>query len=409
MRLQVDPDLVSWFVSFLRRLFSSDYRRAVAAEAAGDYVTAARAYALAGDRAKVGEMMIERAARAVTPEAKLADLRTAIAWCEGDSDDARAARRRLARAFEAWATQAQLVSEADRDVLRQAAELHASVGEHRRAADCYERTGDSLLALQQLEQAGDVDKLEGLFYKEEQKRRRESRQSEALEDYRAAYRSGLRVRAREALLRGLEGEGRDDRLGLRRMLEELDARRLGHAVVLDDGSERRRFVVGEQLSLGRDDQCEVPLGDAGVSRKHARLAWHGEHLQLSELGSRNGTRWRGLPIEGGGAGAVVIDGDGELQCGPEAKLELQRRGPRRLLLTLRSGAERGLTIVFSPEPVELRPELQLGLGEGGWLTITPSGKSHSALRLNDQPIAGAFQPLRGDRVELPEARYEIAR
>ena len=137
-------------MSFFRRLFSADYRRAVAAEAAGDYVTAARAYALAGDRAKVGEMLVERAQRAPTPEARLADLRTAVGWCEGDSDEAIAARRRLAQGFEEWADKAALVSEADRDVMREAARLFASVGDARRAADCYERTGDSLLALQQL-------------------------------------------------------------------------------------------------------------------------------------------------------------------------------------------------------------------------------------------------------------------
>lgn len=391
-------------MSFWRRLLSADYRRAVAAEAAGDYVTAARAYALAGDRAKVGEMMVERAERAPTPEAKLADLRTAIAWCEGDDVEAVAARRRLARAFDAWATHAQLVSEADRDVMRQAAQLYASVGEHKKAAECYERTGDSMLAVQQLERSGDVDKLEGLFQKEEQKRRRESRQHEAIEDYRVSYRAGQRLRAREALLRGIESDPGDttgDRLGLRRFLQELDERRLGRTLQLDDGVEKRRYVIGERLIIGRDLGCELQLVDAGVSRKHARLSWEGARLRLAELGSRNGTRWRGLPID---TGAIDIDGQGELALGPEAKLELVQSGAV-LTMTLRSGNQRGLVVTFSAQPITIAPGVTLGLDDAGWVTID-AGKQ---ARLNDLPVATAFEPVAGDRLDLPHASFEIAR
>lgn len=395
-------------VSFFRRLFSADYRRAVAAEAAGDYVTAARAYALAGDRAKVGEMLVERAQRAPTPEAKLADLRTAVGWCEGDSDEAIAARRRLAQGFEEWADKAALVSEADRDVMREAARLFASVGDARRAADCYERTGDSLLALQQLERAGDVDKLEGLFNKEEQKRKNENRQHEALEDYRAAYRIGQRARAREALLRGIESDPAD-RLGLRRFLTELDERRLGRAVQLYDGTEHRRFVVGDRLVIGRDPQCELVLADAGVSRKHARLTWDAAGLKLAELGSRNGTRWRGLGIDGN----VTIDGQGELQCGPEAKLALEpdattttTTAPATTLqLTVRSGSQRGLVVLFSTAPIAIGAGLTVRLEPSGWLALDAGGSA----RLNDLPIKGPFEPLAGDRLDLPQGTYEIAR
>ena len=48
----------------MRRMFSADYRAAVAAEAAGDVELAAERYALAGEYAGAVRMHLARAARA---------------------------------------------------------------------------------------------------------------------------------------------------------------------------------------------------------------------------------------------------------------------------------------------------------------------------------------------------------
>jgi hypothetical protein len=90
-------------VAFLRRLLSGDYRRAVAAEAAGDYGEAARHYALCGEREKVAEMHLLRADRAGDAAAAIDELRDAMRWADkGTPTRARIARalggRRLARA-----------------------------------------------------------------------------------------------------------------------------------------------------------------------------------------------------------------------------------------------------------------------------------------------------------------------
>ena len=53
-------------VSFLRRMFSADYRAAVAAEAAGNVDLAAERYALAGEHEGAVRMHLARAARAGT-------------------------------------------------------------------------------------------------------------------------------------------------------------------------------------------------------------------------------------------------------------------------------------------------------------------------------------------------------
>lgn len=51
-------------------------------------------------------------------------------------------------------------------------------------------------------------------------------------------------------------------------------------------------------SLGRADENDIVLGGDLVSRKHARLLVEGDSLQLEDLGSRNGSRINGAPLQG---------------------------------------------------------------------------------------------------------------
>ena len=48
-------------MGLFRRLFSADYRHAVSAEAAGDFLAAARSYALCGKTEKVARMHLAQA------------------------------------------------------------------------------------------------------------------------------------------------------------------------------------------------------------------------------------------------------------------------------------------------------------------------------------------------------------
>ncbi len=51
-------------------------------------------------------------------------------------------------------------------------------------------------------------------------------------------------------------------------------------------------------SLGRADENDIVLGGDLVSRKHARLLVEGDALRLEDLGSRNGSRINGQPLQG---------------------------------------------------------------------------------------------------------------
>ena len=47
--------------------------------------------------------------------------------------------------------------------------------------------------------------------------------------------------------------------------------------------------TGDEIFIGKEDTCEVKITDAGVSRKHARLARKGTGWFVEDLGSSNGT------------------------------------------------------------------------------------------------------------------------
>ena len=49
------------------------------------------------------------------------------------------------------------------------------------------------------------------------------------------------------------------------------------------------YLVSSPAAIGRDRSCEVPLDDPKVSSRHAEIAWDGDTITLTDLGSKNGT------------------------------------------------------------------------------------------------------------------------
>jgi FhaA, N-terminal domain/FHA domain len=92
-------------------------------------------------------------------------------------------------------------------------------------------------------------------------------------------------------------------------LQERARARSETALLLLDG---RRMVVGPAgATLGRSRHCDVVLGDPNVSRQHAEIRPRGGSWVLTDLGSTNGSRINGRPVEGP---EVVRPGD-EIELG----------------------------------------------------------------------------------------------
>jgi FHA domain len=57
-------------------------------------------------------------------------------------------------------------------------------------------------------------------------------------------------------------------------------------------------LESDQLSIGRDSSNEIPVNDAEVSRRHARLSFQGGKYVLEDMGSTNGTFVNGQRLTG---------------------------------------------------------------------------------------------------------------
>ena len=67
------------------------------------------------------------------------------------------------------------------------------------------------------------------------------------------------------------------------------------SIYLEDG---RRVQIGEDpLVIGRMPECDVPLSDSNVSRRHAEVRRQGTGFVVVDRGSTNGTRVNGAQVK----------------------------------------------------------------------------------------------------------------
>ena len=87
------------------------------------------------------------------------------------------------------------------------------------------------------------------------------------------------------------------------------------ATVTFDG--KTRTVSAPRAVLGRSRECEVRVGDANVSRKHAELRHEDDAWWIVDLGSTNGTLVNGRKAkrERLSAGDLIMLGSTEITFG----------------------------------------------------------------------------------------------
>ncbi|MFL5413056.1 MAG: FHA domain-containing protein, partial [Myxococcales bacterium] len=90
----------------------------------------------------------------------------------------------------------------------------------------------------------------------------------------------------------------------------------------DEGQTRVVPVVGDEVTIGREDGNTVRLPERNVSRRHARLVRNDGYFVIEDLGSYNGVRINGARIE---TPRRVQEGDriqiGDYDLGIEGKPE----------------------------------------------------------------------------------------
>src|SRR3954471_7072788 len=397
-------------------MFSADFRRAVAAEAAGDYAEAARAYALAGERVKVAEMHLLRAERAPSPAAKLHELRAAIRWADVDDAEGAAARRRIARALFNWARAAAVVGDPERVVVRDAAQLFIDIADFPAAGECFEFIGDEFAAAEAYQKGGDVERLETVLAREEHRRKRDTRIHDAFEEYKLALAGGERERALEAIRQCAESplpnpskelpELMRDRASYQRLREELEAKLIADgSVVLRAGAvghtRERHYVRSFPLVMGRDAGCQLALRDVGISRHHAQIVAHDDgSFALRDRDSKNGTTLAGVRI----AGALPLAGEGDFGLGELCVVHFAVTADA-LTLEITRGLDRGMRVVAGRGALDVEGAAELMFIDGR-PRLSPLGGR--LLYLNGVHVSSGIQLIRGDVLELGEARLEVA-
>src|SRR2546423_3938591 len=64
-----------------------------------------------------------------------------------------------------------------------------------------------------------------------------------------------------------------------------------------DGATVAHLDKGRSLVVGRSTPADVEIPDPGLSRQHARFWWDDGGIWVEDLGSTNGTKKNGEPIE----------------------------------------------------------------------------------------------------------------
>jgi hypothetical protein len=379
----------------MRRMFSSDYRAAVAAEAAGNVDLAAERYGLAGEHDGAVRMHLARAARAGNRLAEIAALRDAMRWAGDDVELKRRAAAALGKALYEAAKAEGIATERDRGKVREAADLLVTGEEHALAGEALETINDHLGAATAYSAGGLVERMEQALAKDDASANQARDEKDAFASYETAMRIGRRDEARTELARAVAVASHAGEY--RRKLDQLDTALLtaGRVELRRRGKPLIVACAADKLVLGRDQLCDLALRAGGVSRQHAEIERDGKSFTLRDLDSRNGTSIAGLPL----AGRVPLAGTGRFELGDECALDFE--ADDALIVTVAKGLDRGTKLIagdqgqrldLAPVGIALDLTFQAGrplLGRGACREVT----------FNDEPLGDVrVQLIRGDRI-----------
>ncbi len=384
-------------MSVVRRLFSSTYRQARKAEAEGRFRDAAALYAEADLPEDAAKAFLFHAARATDPDERVLAYRDALRWLPEDHPKHVEVNAQIGLALLEAAQSRGAHTAEERRRLEEAAERLERAGKPERAATAWELLGRPDDVARCLQAAGDVERLEALLEARSAEAQRERTLRRHVGDYEMALATGARREARDALRQALR-EVPDD-AEVAELLQRLEARWLpsGGLTLRVDGR-RLRFVAGPELVVGREG--DLPVRGASVSRRHCVLRRDGDALVVQDLGSRNGTLLRGVPIDG----ALRRSGATEIGLGDDVELRVDLAGAGLAARVMR-GLDRGLEVLAGEGELPLHPADATLSFPAGHPTLTPGV---GGALLGAQRVMAPIGLLRGDVVDVGPVRREVA-
>ena len=386
-------------------MLSSDYRAAVAAEAAGNVDLAAERYGLAGENAGAVRMHLARAARAGSRLAEIGALRDAMRWAGEDPELTKQAAAALGKALWDSATAEGIATERDRTRVREAADLLVTGDEHGLAGEALEAIGDHLSAANAYSAGGLVERMEIALAKDDDLASKQRDEKMAFADYETSMRVGRRDDARTELVRAVAAAAHAGEY--RRKLDHLDTALLtaGKLELRRRGKPLIVACSAEKLVLGRDQLCDLTLRAGGVSRQHAEIERDDNQFLLRDLDSRNGTSVSGLPL----AGRVPLVGSGRFGLGDECNVDFEMEGDR-LVLEVANGLDRGVQLIAGAEGQKLElATLGIGLDlifQRG-RPLLGRGSCKEVLFNNEALGDVRVQLIRGDRIVADGDEIEV--
>jgi len=339
-------------VGLFDRIFGRgrDAARARSAEVRGELARAAELYAEAGRPLEAARVMLLRGDGDPDHRARLQHYTQAAKLAPEGTPENVEARKKRALLLLALVGDVALSALNRRDVEDAARELEA-VGEHERAAEAYASIDDREGEARALTAAGDVEKLEFLLASEQHKERGQRRRRDRNAEVDLLVTSGRRREALE-LLELLARESPDD-AAVRERVTSLRARLArGPLVTLALGDERVAVAFGKELVVGRTEGTVLVPSNA-VSRQHLAVTREEGGFFVRDLGSRNGTQLRGLPLRG----ALPVGEGLELRLGREVPVHVTPSALLEGAVQVEVPGQR-VTSAFGP--------VRVPVGEGEW-------------------------------------------
>jgi hypothetical protein len=368
-------------LAFFGRLFGGNLgaarivRQARTAEARGDLVQAASLFAQAGRLDEASRIMLLRGDAELDPAARLRHYVQALATAPERTEAHADARRKHAALLLTVAAGEPATGVLRQDLLAAARGLEA-IGEPEQAAEAYARGGDVDGEARALARAGDVDRLDALLLGQQGRDRELLARREAHGEVAALAATGRRREA-AAMARASGDEA------VRERGRGVEARKVtGDVVDVSVRGLAMKLVLGAEVIVGRVGA--VAVASAAVGRQHVVIARRGDDVIVRDLGSRNGTLFRGLSLTG-----EAIVGDGiEVRLGKEVPLVVSPAPELPAAVALQIGGARYLA-----------PLGPARLGVGAW-RIDRGPDGWVELATDDDPIAFAGVMLLAPRVTL---------